>query len=421
VKAPKPARLAGSEDELRVMSAGEIATQVRSGHVSAEEVVLAHLEAVQRSADLNAFITVDAEGAIKRARSKPRGLLAGVPVVPKDMLDTAGIRTTRGSAVFANRVPRATAAAVARLEAAGAVVIGKANQHEFAWGITSQNPHWGDVRTPRDPTRTPGGSSGGNAAALAADLCGIGLGTDTGGSIRIPAACCGVVGFKPPKGRIDLRGCFPLAPSFDTVGPMARSVADCVLAYEVLTGQLIAPVKVSELRIGVWRTLPSIDLARLERLGAELVDVNLPEPDSDLSLVFQVEAAMSHRTLFPAQRAKYGPDAQAKWDAAWRVPAMAYDAARRSLRRWRTTIETQLDVDLLVSPTLAVDVPLADADEPAIRDDVVRYTRPFNYLTWPAIAIGNLQIGGPSDATVLSAALAWEEAAGPIGQDRISD
>jgi aspartyl-tRNA(Asn)/glutamyl-tRNA(Gln) amidotransferase subunit A len=404
-----------SEDELRGLSAREIATEVTAGRLSAEEVVLAHLEAIQRSADLNAFITVAAEQAIARARSGPRGLLAGVPFVPKDMLDTAGIRTTRGSAVFANRVPRTTATAVAKLEAAGAVVIGKANQHEFAWGVTSQNPHWGDVRNPRHPTKSPGGSSGGNASALAAGLCALGLGTDTGGSIRIPSACCGIVGFKPPKGKVAVHGCFPLAPSFDTVGPMARSVGDCALAYHVLSGQLIPRPRVRGLRVGIWQELPPGDVACWEQLGAELVEVNLPEPESDLSLLFQVEAAMTHRTLFPAQRAKYGPDARAKWDGAWKVPAMEYDAARRSLHRWRALIETQLDVDLLVSPTLGTEIPAADAYEPAIRDDVGRYTRPFSYLTWPAIAIGNLQIAGPSDLTVLGAALAWEEASGATG------
>jgi aspartyl-tRNA(Asn)/glutamyl-tRNA(Gln) amidotransferase subunit A len=400
--------------ELRTMSAFEIAAHVNARRLSAEEVVLAHLEAIQRSADLHAFITVAAEQALQRARARPRGLLAGVPFVPKDMFDTAWIRTTRGSAVFQNRVPKRTAAAVAKLEAAGAVVIGKANQHEFAWGVTSQNPHWGDVRNPRRPTRTPGGSSGGNAAALAAGLCTLGLGTDTGGSVRIPSACCGTVGFKPSKGKIDLRGCFPLAPSFDTVGPMARSVADCALVYSVLTGEPVPRPQVRGLRVGVWGPIPKTDLARWQELGANLVEVVLREPEVDLSVVFQVEAALTHRHLFPAQRAQYGLDAQAKWDAAWQVTAMAYDAARRALRRWRASIQAELHVDLLVGPTLGMEIPPADAYEPAIRDDVGRYTRVFSWLTWPAIAIGNLQIGGPSDARVLGAALAWEEAAGAI-------
>jgi aspartyl-tRNA(Asn)/glutamyl-tRNA(Gln) amidotransferase subunit A len=402
------------DSELRTLSAVEIAAHVTAGRLSAEEVVLAHLEAIQRSADLNVFITVAAEQALERARARPRGPLAGVPLAPKDMFDTARIRTTRGSAVFDNRVPRSTAVAVAKLEAAGAIVIGKANQHEFAWGVTSQNPHMGDVRNPREPTRTPGGSSGGNAAALAADLCGLGLGTDTGGSVRIPSACCGTVGFKPSKGKIDLRGCFPLAPSFDTAGPMARSVVDCALAYSVLTGEPVPRPGVRGLRVGVWQTLPRMDLERWEQLGARLTEVVIREPEADLSLVSQVEAAVAHRHLFPAQRDRYGPDARAKWDAAWRVPAMAYDTARRSLRRWRAAVDAELDVDLLVGPTLGMDIPPADAYEPAIREDMGRYTRVFSYLTWPAIAIGRLQIGGRSDAQVLGAALAWEEAAGAI-------
>ena len=402
------------ESELCTMSAAEIAAQVNARRLSAEEVVLAHLKAIERAADLHAFITVAGSQALERARTRPRGLLAGVPLVPKDMFDTAWIRTTRGSAVFEDRVPRRTAAAVSKLEASGAVVIGKANQHEFAWGVTSQNPRWGDVKNPRWPTRTPGGSSGGNAAALAAGLCTIGLGTDTGGSVRIPSACCGTVGFKPSKGKIDLRRCFPLAPSFDTAGPMARSVADCALVYSVLTGEPIPPARVRGLRVGVWHDLPTNDLERWEELGAQLIKVVLPEPEVDPSLVFQVEAALTHRRLFPKQRARYGPDAQGKWDAAWRVPAMAYDAARRSLRRWRASLQAELNVDLLVGPTLGMEIPPADAYEPDIRDDVGRYTRVFSWLPWPAIAIGNLQIGGPSDARVLGAALAWEEAAGAI-------
>jgi aspartyl-tRNA(Asn)/glutamyl-tRNA(Gln) amidotransferase subunit A len=396
------------------MSAVEIAAQVNARRLSAEEVVLAHLEAIERSADLHAFITIAAEKALERARLQPRGLLAGVPLVPKDMFDTAFIRSTRGSAVFKDRVPRITAAAVAKLEAAGAVVLGKANQAEFAWGVTSQNPHWGDVKNPRRPTRTPGGSSGGNAAALAAGLCTLGLGTDTGGSIRIPSACCDTVGFKTSRGKIDSNGCFRLAPSFDTIGPMARSVADCALAYSVLTGEPVPEPQVCGLQVGVWQALPRADLDRWQDLGAHLVDVVLREPEVDLSVVFQVEAALTHRRLFPAYRTDYGPNVRSKLDAAWQVPAMAYDAARRALHDWRASIQNELDVDLLVGPTLGMDIPPADVDEPAIRDDLGRHTRLFNWLTWPAIAIGNMQIGGPTEALVLGAGLAWEEAAGPI-------
>src|SRR5689334_22374290 len=152
----------------------------------------------------------------------------------KDLFDTAGVRTTYGSAIFAEHVPATTAPAVARLEAAGYVSVGKANLHEFAWGITSENEHYGWVPNPAAPGRIAGGSSGGNAAALAAGLADVALGTDSGGSIRIPAACCAVAGIKPTHGLVSLEGCYPLAPSFDHAGPLARSVARLTEAMVVL-------------------------------------------------------------------------------------------------------------------------------------------------------------------------------------------
>ncbi|HZT54479.1 MAG TPA: amidase, partial [Gaiellaceae bacterium] len=159
------------------------------------------------------------------ARPEPPG--AGRPVAVKDLLDTAGLTTTYGSAIFAGHVPTESAEAVRRLEAVGYAVAGKTNLHEFAYGVTSQNPHYGTVPNPRAPGRLAGGSSGGSAAAIAAGEVELALGSDSGGSIRIPAAWCGVVGFKPSYGLVAERGCFPLAPSYDHVGPLASSVAGC--------------------------------------------------------------------------------------------------------------------------------------------------------------------------------------------------
>src|SRR5436853_4624041 len=158
----------------------------------------------------------------------------GIRLAVKDLFDTAGLTTTYGSAIFADHVPATTATAVARLEDAGYVDVGKTNLHEFAYGITSQNPHYGTVPNPSAPGRSAGGSSGGSAAALAAGLADAALGTDTGGSIRIPAAYCGVVGFKPTYGLVSLEGCWPLAPSYDHAGPMARTVSECVAMMEAL-------------------------------------------------------------------------------------------------------------------------------------------------------------------------------------------
>src|SRR5438552_12538277 len=166
--------------------------------------------------------------------ARPESPPAGIPLAVKDLFDTAGLTTTYGSAIFAEHVPAKSAECVLRLEAAGYANVGKTNLHEFAYGITSENPHFGTVPNPAAPGRIAGGSSGGSAAALAAGLADAALGTDSGGSIRIPAACCGVVGFKPTYDLVPTDGCFPLAPSFDHVGPLARDVSGCEAMLEAL-------------------------------------------------------------------------------------------------------------------------------------------------------------------------------------------
>src|SRR6266540_4320764 len=181
----------------------------------------------------------------------------GISLAVKDLFDTAGLRTTYGSVIFTDHVPTETAEAVRRLEAAGYAIVGKTNLHEFAYGVTSQNPHYGTVPNPRAPGRLAGGSSGGSAAALAAGLADAALGTDSGGSIRIPAACCGIVGFKPTFGLVPMEGVFPLAPSFDHAGPMARSVVDCEAMMHTMAPHL-EPIAAEpeELDVGIaWAEL----------------------------------------------------------------------------------------------------------------------------------------------------------------------
>ena len=182
------------------MSAAAIAAGVRAGELRAEDVVAGALERLAAQPQLNAVITLCEESALARARAGVAGRLAGVPLLVKDLIDTAGIRTTYASAIHRDHVPARTAPAVAALEAEGAIVVGKANADEFAWGVCGQNEHWGDMANPRRPGRIAGGSSGGNATALAAGMVPLALGTDTGGSVRLPAAACGVVGLKPPLG-----------------------------------------------------------------------------------------------------------------------------------------------------------------------------------------------------------------------------
>jgi aspartyl-tRNA(Asn)/glutamyl-tRNA(Gln) amidotransferase subunit A len=366
------------------------------------------------------------------------GALAGVPLLVKDLFDTAGLRTTYGSSIFADHLPTTTARAVTLLEDAGAVVIGKANLHEFAWGTTSQNPHFGFVQNPVRPGLSPGGSSGGNAAALAAHVSALGLGTDTGGSVRIPSACCDTVGFKPTFGKVPIEGCFPLVPSFDHVGPMARTVADCALAFSVLSGEPVPTPRAEGLVVGILEQAPrasphepgsSADgggqtwlprheiegvARKLDALGVRVVEASLPEPEAEIIPLFLHEAAVAHRELFPARRDEYGPDTRLKWDAARKVPAIDVYEAERALPHWRDRAAREPAVGAVLCSTLGLDIPPVDVWEPDIRVQMPSYTRVFNFLGWPAIAIGGFQLAGHDDATVLGLALAWEHAYGSL-------
>jgi aspartyl-tRNA(Asn)/glutamyl-tRNA(Gln) amidotransferase subunit A len=346
------------------------------------------------------------------------GPLHGRRLLVKDLIDTAGIRTTYGSKIYADHVPERTATAVERLVAAGAVVIGKANLHEFAWGVTSQNPWYGTVENPLHPGRTTGGSSGGNAAALAAGLCDLGLGTDTGCSIRLPASCCGVVGLKPSWGRIPIDGIFPLVPSFDTVGPMATSVVDVATMWSVLARAPVPAPTLAGLRVGLLTRPPSVGgpalpenraaeayVERLEELGASVVETSIPEPPDDTWPLFFHEAAESHRATFPERADEYGDNVRAKLDLALAVDPAEVSRARAAVRAWRSL---RPDVDLYVAPVLGVEIPPVDCDELDIRIPATAFLRPFNVLGWAAIAIGDLQLVAPSEEVVLGAALAWE-------------
>lgn len=395
-----------------------------------EQIELA-LAAIEERSDLNALITICAEEALARARAGVDGPLAGVPLLVKDVIDTAGIRTTVGSRIYADRIPEGSAPAVLALEAAGAIVVGKTNCDEFAWGVTGQNPHYGDARNPVLPGRITGGSSSGNAAALAAGLAPLALGTDTGGSVRMPAGCCQVVGMKPRLGALPTGGVFPLCPSFDTVGPMARTVEDCALCYGVLAGAPVGERDVVGLRVGVLTGLPPLApnapaperderalrlAARLEELGLRAEEVALPVPEADVWPVFYGEAADTHGDTFRARRDEYGAIVRAKLDDAQRVSQAAVRAGRQSLQSWRARAETEPNVDVVVCPTLGVhSIPPSDVDELEIRVAFSGYTRVFSYLGWPAIAIGGVQLSAREESVLFAVALAWERAYGPPG------
>lgn len=393
------------------------------------------LEAIEASQSrLNAFITVIEDQA------HGRGPLAGVPVAIKDLVATRGVRTTAGSRILRDWVPKRDAPIVRALKRAGAVVVGKTNTHEFAFGTTNDNPHYGATKNPWNPDLTTGGSSGGSAAAVAAGLVPIALGTDTAGSIRIPAALCGCVGLKPTYGLLPTRGIVPLATTLDTAGPLARTVDDARRALEALTGASYQEELPRPLRIGVPahyvfdRVDPEIEACVrdvLASLGATVREIEIPELEgcgqTGLAIV-RPEARAFHRRWFPARAAEYGPDVAQSLELASEISAQEYVEARARRRVIGRAMRRALrEVDLLAGPTVPI---LAFenrvAFEPILpggelpRHALTRLTYPFSLSRLPAISVPcglsrtglpiGLQLGaGPGrEALLLAAARAFE-------------
>jgi aspartyl-tRNA(Asn)/glutamyl-tRNA(Gln) amidotransferase subunit A len=321
----------------------------------------------------------------------------GRPLAVKDLFDTAGLVTTYGSPLFAEHVPGETATAVTALEAAGWGLVGKTNLHEFAYGVTSENPHFGVVPNPAYPGRVAGGSSGGNAAALVLGAADLALGTDSGGSIRIPAACCGVVGFKPTFGLVSLERCFPLAPSFDHAGPMARDVRACAEAMPALAPGF-EPVELESLE-GVAVGVAWLDGAdplvrgRVEEAAARFprrTHVELPEPEG-VGRLFMHEVAGVHRELFSENSDLYGEDVRIKVERCLAVTDAEAERGARLREEYREGVAAALEgVDLLLTPTLPCVAPAVGAGgvgDLDVREAIVSRTFPVNALGWPALAI----------------------------------
>jgi aspartyl-tRNA(Asn)/glutamyl-tRNA(Gln) amidotransferase subunit A len=352
-------------------------------------------------------------------RRTDTGPLAGRTLLVKDLIDTAGIRTTYGSRVYADHVPARHASVVERVLDAGAAVLGKANLAEFAWGVLGTNEWYGTVHNPAHPGRTTGGSSSGNAAAIAEGLCDLGIGTDTGCSVRLPSAACEIVGLKTRLGNVATDGVFPLCPSFDTVGPLGRSVADVASLWSVLSGLAVPEPALAGRTVGLLRRAPNLAdgreteasdavdawVGRLEGLGARVVEAELPGPTADTWPVFLHEAARSHAATFPSRADEYGRGIRSKLEAAHRVEPDAVLDGYRALLEWRQLVPA---VDLYVSPCVAIELPAEDADELEVRLPLSSFMRWVNLLGWSALAIGNLQLVAPHDETVLAAGLAWE-------------
>jgi aspartyl-tRNA(Asn)/glutamyl-tRNA(Gln) amidotransferase subunit A len=343
--------------------------------------------------------------------ARPEAPGDGIPLAVKDLLDTDGLTTTYGSAVFAEHVPSRSAQAVVRLEAAGYANVGKTNLHEFAYGTTSENPHFGTVPNPLMPGRIAGGSSGGSAAALAAGLADAALGTDSGGSIRIPSACCGTVGFKPSYDLVSTDGCFPLAPSFDHVGPMARDVDGCVRQLEVLVDDFVpgSLKALEEVAVAVaWiDDADPLVAARVRAATAHFPrarDVDWPRPHIDA--LFMREVADVHRELYAENAELYGDEVATKIERCLAVSDAETTLAARDRVEYRERCTALLDgFDLLLTPTLACVAPPVGIGDLALRATLIRNTLPFNTLGWPALALpcGPAEDGLPASIQLIGA------------------
>lgn len=377
------------------MTIRELAPQIRDGKISPVDLVrqtLTRIEKLQPA--VNAYITVTGDAALEQAKRAEkeiragnyRGPLHGIPYAAKDLFYTKGIRTTVGSKILTDFVPDYDAAVIEKLTAAGAIMIGKAGLHEWAYGITSNNPHFGSIRNPWDRERIPGGSSGGSTAALAADLCNFSLGSDTGGSIRIPASFCGLVGLKPTFGRVSRHGVFPLGHTLDHAGPFGWTVEDAALVYRALAGydprdtsSVSRPVtlpafspeaRLDGKKIGIPSNFYFEDLdpeigraAReavsvLQKLGATVIEVQAPDIDefnTIAQLILLVEAASVHHRRLEERRADFGEDVRALLEAGRFILATDYLDAQRRRREFIRAFNLLLEqVDVIVTPTIPI-------------------------------------------------------------------
>ena len=368
---------------------------------------------IEERAQLHAFIATSSEEG------------AGPVVAIKDLVDVAGMVTTAGAIILPNVPAERDAPVVQRIRREGCVVVGKTNLHEFAYGVTSTNIHYGNVLNPHDPGRVAGGSSGGSAVAVAAAMCDWAIGSDTGGSIRIPASLCGVVGFKPALGTIDLTGVVPLSWSLDTLGPMARDVASAARAFSMMSGEAVSTEHLAKPRIAVpagWVA----DLDEPTERAWRLVSQGLPEIEFvDRERLFRtgltillVEAATFHRRWADEVPEKYGADVLGHIRRGLGVLAVDFEEALRERKQLvGASARAMEDVDALLLPATAIVAPLVNSGN-EVREPLSRFTRPFNTTGQPVVALpaparrGDLPVGmqvvGRTNADTLRAAL-WLE------------
>ena len=427
------------------MSVTEAARRIRAGELSPREAVESYLERIEQlDGAINAYIAVRAEEALSEAENPPDGPLRGVPVAIKDVIDVAGAPTTAASKILADNVAARDATCVARLKSAGAIVLGKLNTHEFAFGAQTTSPHFGPAHNPWALDRTCGGSSGGSGAAAAADLAAGTLGTDTAGSIRIPSCYCGVTGLRPSIGLVPTDGVVPVSWSLDTVGPVARSAEDCALLLSAMTGE---PLELAEgirgLRVGVVDELfrradpavagqVSTAVDELRALGASVESVEVPlldEAGTINNLLLLPEAAEAHLPWLRTQIADYGDDVRARLLAGLLLPATAHVTGLRARRWFWDGLEKLFErVDVLAHPEMpVVPPPIANTDVELHgrrfphRLALIPFNSPWGMVGLPVVSIpagfvdglpvGLALVGRPrEERTILGAANAFQRA-----------
>src|SRR5215207_1388965 len=448
-------------DNIHALTISSALELIRDQKISARDVAEACFHEIERlNPTLNAFITViDIEEAINAQspahNSSSANALRGIPIAIKDLFDTAGIRTTAGSTFFSDHIPDVDAFVVEKLKQAGAILMGKTNTHEIALGVTGNNPHYGTAHNPWDITRIPGGSSSGSAIAVATGMALGALGTDTGGSIRIPASLCGVVGFKPTFGRVSLRGVFPLSWNLDHVGPLATCVRDAALIVQIISiydpldpasvkmltgdylGHLLDDVKGRKFALGVGEFIEMSDpevvksvheAARVfESFGCKVTEENvdwLREAALANKLMTQSDGAAVHRDRLKDHPERFGEDIRRRLEEGAKTTSTEYVLARRTQAEVRKRFELFFEsYDFLLLPTTPIPAPTIeghDAVEQAGR--LTRFTAPFNLAGLPALSLPcgfskeSLPIGlqiiarAWGDAKVLNAGHAFEQA-----------
>jgi len=456
-----------SQSAPTFLSIEEAGRLLRKREISPIELVDAALARIEGgNSGLNAFLTIIADDARRKARAAERairrgkwgGPLHGIPISLKDNFWTRGIRSTAGSKILANFVPDEDSAVAGRLARAGAILLGKTNMHEFAYGITNENPHYGPVRNPWAQERISGGSSGGSAAAVATGMGFASMGTDTGGSIRIPASLCGIVGLKPTYGLVSVAGVVPLAETLDHAGPLARSVTDVCIMLQAVAGKYPKGAPAPEYR-KLRKSIPrrfrlgwpkeyffdrldaevrrAIDAAAktLDSLGARIEDVSLPhladsvEPSTNIAMA---EATRYHESqgFFPARAAEYGEDVRKRLEMGREVRAVDYLNAFAVKHEIEEEFQAAyVHVDAIIAPALPIAAPrigenelMIESEKETVRSALVRLNRPANLTGDPAVSIPcgltraglpiGLQLIGPhwSEARLLAIALAYENA-----------